>query len=248
MPLTDTNITKWNADYTGADTNSPTGATSMAGVLDDELRNIKSVVRAESESKQWERWGLTPTYVSATQFTLAGDQRTSNGGPIAVNRRIKATVTAGTVYGYISVVAYTSLTTITVVMDGASALDSGLSEVAYGALTEDSGALPQSVETSDHSPFYAETSGTNTYTATLGCAIAAYQKGRIYYIKFTVANTGSATLNLNGVGATGIHMGGGGPLTGGEIVLNTIIPLMYDGTHFQIPVDGSGTSIRWATA
>ncbi len=94
----------------------------------------KSVVRAESENKQWERWGLTPTYLSATQFTLVGDQVSS--GPCYVNPRIKATVTAGMVYGYISAASYTNpTTTVTVVLDS-GALDAGLSEVQFGGLQQ----------------------------------------------------------------------------------------------------------------
>lgn len=81
--------------------------------------------------------GPTPTFVSGTQFTLVGDQTTN----FHVGRRIKATVTAGTVYGVITVSAYTTLTTITVVLDS-GALDSGLSAIAYGTLTSVNPSIP----------------------------------------------------------------------------------------------------------
>ena len=87
---------------------------------------------------QWIASGVTPTYVSPTQFTLPGDQTSA----FAVNRRIKATVTAGTVYGYISVSAYTSLTTVTAVLDSGS-LDAGLSAVQLGLITPDNTSIPQ---------------------------------------------------------------------------------------------------------
>jgi hypothetical protein len=87
---------------------------------------------------QWVASGLTPTYVSATQFTLVGDQTSA----FHVNRRVKFTVTAGTVYGYISVSAYTTLTTVTVVLDSGS-LDSGLSAVSLGVITSTNTSLPQ---------------------------------------------------------------------------------------------------------
>jgi hypothetical protein len=86
---------------------------------------------------QWVAPGVTPTYVSATQFTVPGDQTSS----FTVNRRIKATVTAGTVYGYISVSAYTSLTTVTVVLDSGN-LDDGLSAVSLGLITPTNTSLP----------------------------------------------------------------------------------------------------------
>ena len=81
--------------------------------------------------------GPAPTFVSGTQFTLVGDQTTN----FHVGRRIKATVTAGTVYGVITVSAFTTLTTITVVLDS-GALDSGLSAIAYGILTSVSTSIP----------------------------------------------------------------------------------------------------------
>lgn len=89
---------------------------------------------------QWIDSGLTPTYVNATQFTLVGDQTTA----FQVNRRIKATVTAGTVYGYISVSAYTSLTTVTVVLDSGT-LDNGLSAVQLGLITPSETSLPNTL-------------------------------------------------------------------------------------------------------
>lgn len=104
MPLTDTSITDWHDDYTGADTNTPTDSQSISGQLDDEVRNIKSVVRGESNYKNWEQPGLTPTYVSSTSFTFEGDQR-----DIAiVGRKLKATVNSRTVYGFVSNASYTT--------------------------------------------------------------------------------------------------------------------------------------------
>lgn len=81
--------------------------------------------------------GPTPTFVNATQFTLVGDQTST----FQVNRRIKATVTAGTVYGYISVSAFAALTTVTVVLDS-GALDSGLSAISYGLLSATNPSVP----------------------------------------------------------------------------------------------------------
>lgn len=93
----------------------------------DDLSGIND---SNSATSQWLASGFTPTYVSATQFTVPGDQTST----LTVDRRVKCTVTAGTVYGYISVSAYTTLTTVTVVLDSGS-LDSGLSAVEIGIIT-----------------------------------------------------------------------------------------------------------------
>lgn len=105
------------------------------------IRTVDDITGVGDNSVSLDQWvdsGVTPTYVSATQFTVPGDQTSA----FHANRRIKCTVTAGTVYGYISASAYTSLTTITVVLDSGS-LDSGLSQVQLGLVTANNTSLPQ---------------------------------------------------------------------------------------------------------
>src|SRR5580765_8013786 len=77
------NLTNWQTDADGADTNPPTNSTQMsdgaAGDLDGELRRLKSEIRFESVRKSWQRYkGLTAfaggagpinfVYGSPTQF------------------------------------------------------------------------------------------------------------------------------------------------------------------------------------
>jgi hypothetical protein len=101
------------------------------------IDNISGVNDTALTIDQWISPGLTPTYVSATQFTLAGDQTTA----FQVGRRFQATVTAGTVVGRISASAFAALTTVTVVTDS-GALDSGLSAVQLGLITTDNTSFP----------------------------------------------------------------------------------------------------------
>lgn len=81
--------------------------------------------------------GTTPTYVSATSFTVVGDQSST----YHVGRRVKTTNSGGTIYSSISAVAYTTLTTITVINDSGT-FDSGLSAVSYGLLTATGSSIP----------------------------------------------------------------------------------------------------------
>lgn len=78
---------------------------------------------------EWLNLGDTPTYVSGTQFTVLGNLTAR----YSVGRRVRASVTAGTVYGTITASAYASVTTVTLALDS-GALDSGLSEVDVGIL------------------------------------------------------------------------------------------------------------------
>lgn len=81
--------------------------------------------------------GPAPTYVSATSFTLVGNQTNT----FHVGRRVKTTNTGGTVYSTISAVAFTTVTTVTVVNDSGT-LDSGLSFVQYSVISATNTSLP----------------------------------------------------------------------------------------------------------
>jgi len=99
--------------------------------------NIRAI--NDSTALTIDQWivGPTPTYISATQFSLAGDVTSA----FQVGRRIKAAVTAGTVYGRISVSAFGAVTTVTVVLDSGT-LDSGLSSISYGLLSPLNNSVP----------------------------------------------------------------------------------------------------------
>jgi hypothetical protein len=101
------------------------------------IDNVSGVGDNTVSVSQWIVSGVAPTYVSATSFTLSGDQTNE----FQVGRRIQASVSLGTVYGYISASAYTSLTTVSVTLDS-GALDSGLSSLSLGLLTPDNPSAP----------------------------------------------------------------------------------------------------------
>jgi hypothetical protein len=100
------------------------------------LDNLPVINDTTVTQSQWET-GPTPTYVSATSFTVTGDQTST----LHIGRRVKLTTAGGTRYGFITNTAYTTLTTVTVSLDSGS-LDSGLSALAYGLLTAVNHAVP----------------------------------------------------------------------------------------------------------
>lgn len=242
MALPDDEIIDWSRGYP-TDSNIPIGSDIIGTNLDDQFRLIKSVDRDESVNKGWERWkGLygTLAYVAINQFTLSGDRRTSNGGPVEVNRRVKATVTAGSVQGFVSIVTFNGvLTTVTVVMDGITTLDNGLSEVQFGIRDE---ALPADVMRLGNAANYAVAVGTDTYTADFSPPITGFLTGVAYYVKFPNANTGPATLNPNGTGAIAIKKNVSAALTASNILPNMIAILIFDGTNLQLIGSVAGSS------
>lgn len=98
--------------------------------------NVSPINDSSISLDQWVS-GPSPTYVSATSFTLVGDQTST----FDVGRRLKFTTSGGTVYGTIVTSAYTVLTTITI-SGGDGPLDSGLSAVYYSLLSATNPAAP----------------------------------------------------------------------------------------------------------
>lgn len=116
------------------DTDPPT---TTIWALDD-VSGINDV--SDTLFNQWVNTGFTPNYISATSFSISGDQRSEHHA----GRRIKATVTAGSVYGAITVSTYSTspdLTTLIVTLDNGS-LDAGLSQVDIGLLSTNNPSLP----------------------------------------------------------------------------------------------------------
>lgn len=99
---------------------------------------ISGVNDTSATVSQWAASSLTPTYISGTSFSVAGDQTSE----LHIGRRLKLSVTAGTVYARISNSVYGALTTVTLVMDSGS-LDSGLSSLNWSILTATNHAIPK---------------------------------------------------------------------------------------------------------
>ena len=92
---------------------------------------------------------------------------------------------------------------------------------------------------------YATASGTDSYTATI-TGITALTEGLSIKIKFTNANTGPSTLNINNLGAKAIQKSNGNALSSGNIKAGQIIHLVYGGSVFQLL--GEGGEYGTATA
>tara|TARA_R110000823_G_scaffold23522_1_gene70134 strand:- start:134 stop:1162 length:1029 start_codon:yes stop_codon:yes gene_type:complete len=130
--LTDGQAYKFTLAPSG-DTDPP----SASVFVEDNIDGVNDI--SPTSSSQWTSSGFTPTYISTTQFSVAGDQVSD----LMVGRRVQATISSGTVYGVISVSAYTSITTVTLVMDAGDALDSGMSAFNYGVLSATSHSIPK---------------------------------------------------------------------------------------------------------
>lgn len=114
---------------------APSNDTDPPGSPYRTMDNLPGVNDTTSSPSEWQV-GPAPTFVSGTQFTLVGDQTLI----FTKARRLKFTVTAGTVYGAISSVTFGALTTVNVAF-ATGALDAGLSAVSYSLLAVDNPSI-----------------------------------------------------------------------------------------------------------
>lgn len=122
-----------------------------------------------NSASQWQMSNLTGTYISATSFSLAGDQTTD----FHFGRKLQFTVTAGTVYGEILSSSYsvgTLTTTITMTMDSGNSLDAGLSAVNLSLLRADHSALPRA-------PYYLLGSTLGMFTGMINGTVVPSRTG-----------------------------------------------------------------------
>jgi hypothetical protein len=264
--------TSTQPDATGADTNHPQPGDFMnVGSADDLggfVRLQESNLRAEGLNKQWERWlgvnspyspsPAAPTFIDGTHFLLTNDwtATTANYPPIAVvGRRVKAFVTAGTIFGTITAVAVAGNTTVTVAWDSGS-LDSGLSEVQFGIPIPGSGnssqpalipsQMPATVLQQTNTPLSVViTNGGSgpAFTGALSPAITGYVTGQHYILKWTQASQGNDTVNLNGLGAIPVVWNVSTALVAGDVSAGAETEVVYDGTNFQLQGGNSGISL-----
>ncbi len=186
--------------------------------VNDGVRSMQADLRGSFEELPWFEHGDTIAYVSATSFSVSGD-RTATYAP---GRRVRADgSTTGTVTGRITSSLYTTLTTVTVLWDSGALQNEALRVwVATGKVL-------------DGSEFYVADSGVaNAYAVT--AAASALTAGLRIWFKAANANTGAATLNVNGLGAKSIVKNVADALEAGDIAANQVADVIYDGSNFVL--------------
>jgi hypothetical protein len=85
-----------------------------------------------------------------------------------------------------------------------------------------------------------DTTHTNTYSGDVSPAITSYVTGQIIFLKATNANSGAVTINVCSLGAKSVKKNVSEALATGDLKAGQILPLVYDGTNFQV-VGGGGS-------
>ena len=92
-------------------------------------------------------------------------------------------------------------------------------------------------DTLEAATFATDSAGTDSYVITLSPAITAYVTNAEYRFIAGTANTGAATININGLGAKTIKKAAGGlttDLADNDIRAGQPVVLIYDGTNMQM--------------
>lgn len=96
----------------------------------------------------------------------------------------------------------------------------------------------------------------NAYTLTTGLSLAAYVLGQVFWIKASFANTGAATINVDGLGAKDLRKSASAALASGDIASGDVLAICYDGTLFQVATLSQGrdatltalAALSWSSA
>lgn len=79
----------------------------------------------------------------------------------------------------------------------------------------------------------------NVITLAIDAQITAYEAGQVFKFKASAENTGAVTLNVNGLGARDIVKNDESPLLAGDILTDSIVVVVYNGTNFRL-ISGDG--------
>jgi hypothetical protein len=179
----------------------------------DNLSGITTSSSTTSTQDEWVLYPAAPTYVSATSFTVTGNQTAT----FNVGRRVKTTNTAGTIYSSITNSVFGAVTTVTVVNDS-GVLDAGLSDVSYGLLSASNPSVPATYGRYASTDRTSISSGTvDAITVAFTPAITTFDNGPIWW-RAAGANTSTTpTLKRDGLAAKTIVKGNNLPLVAGDI-------------------------------
>ena len=186
---------------------------------------------------EWVTYGATPTYVSTTSFTIAGNQTTL----FQVGRRLQLSVVSGLRYGAITSSTFGgSVTTVVVNLDSGT-LDSTLFSVAYGFMSATNTSLPVSVYAPIASPTFtgtpqAPTAAAGTDTTQLATTAFAMHMQSPAFTGTPTAPTATAGTNNTQLATTAFAT---------ALAFNAALPAQAGNAGKFVTTDGVTAS--WAT-
>ena len=112
---------------------------SSAGTTLGDWDNVTGISSSNAVQSEWVTSGLTVTYVSATQFSVSGNQT----AVFHANRRIQYILGTGTYYGYVTSSSVAAGVTTVVVTPASTNLNGTLTAVNYAFNSSTNPSVPQ---------------------------------------------------------------------------------------------------------
>lgn len=229
---------------------APDASTTQKGVAEEATQ---AEVEAGTAAGSAARLFINPSTLRAKRFhSFAADSGVSDAYAITVSPTISA-YTDGDVFVFEAATANTGAATLNVSAVGAKTIkkygskDLNDNDIVAGSIVmvvydadSDTMMLQTPVGKQQLSQSGTEinggtsNAGTDAYVATLTPAITAYAAGQLVEFQTDVANTGAATLNVNGLGAQALKKFGSLDLSTGDLAAGMRVLAVNDGTNFQI--------------
>ena len=133
----------------------------------------------------------------------------------------------------------------------ASSQTAATASQAAALVSQNAAAASSASAASNAGPHYGVSAGSaNTYTLTPNPTLTAYAAGVDLLVKINVANTGASTINVDSLGAKSIKKTDGTDPASGDLALNGIVELVYDGTNFQLVATGAAAAsdLNWMSS
>lgn len=114
-----------------------------AGAVQRTIDYVSGINDSTASIDQWVAFAGVPTFVSATSFTVPGDQTQT----FQFGTRLKTVNTGGVVYSTVVRSVFAATTTTVTVVNDSGALDSGLSSISVGLIGPVNPSLPGTLTT-----------------------------------------------------------------------------------------------------
>jgi len=205
-------------------------------------RQMMASIRNQWNDAQWFNWGYTVTRVSGNSFSVvtASWNTVTIANVFQAGGRLKLNDTS-TLYGAITTVSVSAASVLVTFTPDANSLTASFSSVYNSIITPDlkslppGGGIPANVVLQNTAQIYGADGGaTDAYAIPMSPTVTSLGVGQLINFKANSANTGAASLNVDGLGAITILKNGATNLSTNDILAGQIVSVIYDGTSFQM--------------
>lgn len=215
--------------------------------VNDCARLMMASIRTQFNELPWFNWGYNVTRASGTsiQITTASANTMTIAAVFYTGGRLKFFDTT-TLYGTITTVSASAVATTVSFTPDSGSLTASFSSVSNSVLNDPTGSglsIPADVVRQSGAQIYGSDGGaTDAYAVTMSPVVTSLTTGQVINFHANTANTGNATLAVDGLAAINILKNKDQTLITGDIKAGQLVTVIYDGTNFQMQSQLGGAS------